>query len=80
MRLEKNFPSWFAELRPIYGPYESGMERFIKINKSKFIGQTAAKKELLNGPNICRTSFIIDADTSDAMGNEPIWAKTKKNL
>jgi dimethylglycine dehydrogenase len=78
MRLEKNFPSWFAELRPIYGPYESGMERFIKINKSKFIGQTAAKKELLNGPNICRTSFIIDADTSDAMGNEPIWAKTKK--
>ena len=22
MRLEKNFPTWFAELRPIYGPYE----------------------------------------------------------
>ena len=78
MRLEKNFPSWFAELRPIYGPYESRMERFIKINKSKFIGQKAAKQELLHGPKISRTSFIIDADTSDVSGDEPIWAKTEK--
>ena len=44
MRLEKNFPSWFAELRPIYGPYESRMERFIKINKPKFIGQRQQNK------------------------------------
>ena len=79
MRLEKNFPSWFAELRPIYGPYESRMERFIKINKSKFIGQKAAKQELLHGPKISRTSFIIDADTSDVSGDEPIWAKTEKD-
>ena len=79
MRLEKNFPSWFAELRPIYGPYESRMERFIKINKSKFIGQKAAKQELLDGPKISRTSFIIDADTSDVSGDEPIWAKTEKD-
>ena len=80
MRLEKNFPSWFAELRPIYGPYESRMERFIKINKPKFIGQKAAKQELLDGPKISRTSFIIDADTSDVSGDEPIWAKTEKDL
>ena len=79
MRLEKNFPSWFAELRPIYGPYESRMERFIKINKPKFIGQKAAKKELLHGPKISRTSFIIDADTSDVSGDESIWAKTEKD-
>ena len=78
MRLEKNFPSWFAELRPIYVPYESRMERFIKINKPKFIGQKAAKQELLDGPKISRTSFIIDADTSDVSSDEPIWAKTEK--
>ena len=24
MRLEKNFPTWFRELRPIYGPFEGG--------------------------------------------------------
>ena len=78
MRLEKNFPTWFAELRPIYGPYESGLARFININKGKFIGQAAAKKELLNGPKISRISFIINSDTSDVLGDEPIWAKTNE--
>ncbi len=44
MRLEKNFPTWFRELRPIYGPYEAGMERFIKLTKNDFIGREAAAK------------------------------------
>ena len=39
MRLEKNFPTWFRELRPIYGPYEGSMDRFIKLSKSDFIGR-----------------------------------------
>ena len=33
MRLEKNFPTWFAELRPIYGAVEGGMERFVRLDK-----------------------------------------------
>ena len=28
LRLEKNFPTWFRELRPIYGPFEAQMDRF----------------------------------------------------
>ncbi len=80
MRLEKNFPTWFAELRPIYGPYEGGMERFIKLNKSDFIGRSAATQELANGPKLRRTSFKISAGTCDVMGDEPIWAKTTKTF
>ena len=34
MRLEKNWPTWFAELRPIYGPFEGGMERFVRLDKA----------------------------------------------
>ena len=26
MRLEKNLPTWYRELRPIYGAYEGGMD------------------------------------------------------
>ena len=80
MRLEKNFPTWFAELRPIYGPFEGAMERFIKLNKSDFIGRAAATQELANGPKLRRTSFIISAGTCDVMGDEPIWAKTSKTF
>ena len=42
MRLEKNFPTWFRELRPIYGGFEAGMDRFIDLTKNDFIGRDAA--------------------------------------
>ncbi len=75
MRLEKNFPTWFAELRPIYGPYEGSMERFIKLSKNDFIGREPAARELDEGPKSRRVSLIIDADDTDVMGDEPIWAR-----
>ncbi|MBP0439676.1 GcvT family protein [Tianweitania sediminis] len=75
MRLEKNFPTWFRELRPIYGPYEGGMDRFIKLEKNDFIGREAAAKEHAEGPKLRRVSMIVDALDADVMGDEPIWAK-----
>ena len=75
MRLEKNFPTWFAELRPIYGPFEGAMERFTKLSKNDFIGRQAAAAEHANGPKLRRVSFIIEAGTADVMADEPIWAK-----
>ena len=75
MRLEKNFPTWFAELRPIYGPFEAGMERFTKLSKPDFIGRDPAQKELQEGPKLSRVTFIVDADNADVMHDEPVWAK-----
>ena len=75
MRLEKNFPTWFAELRPIYGPFEGSMERFIKLSKNDFIGREIAAKEHADGPKLRRVSFIIDAEDADVMADEPVWAK-----
>ena len=73
--LEKNFPTWFRELRPIYGPFEGGMERFIKLSKNDFIGREAAAKEHADGPKLMRTSFLVDALDADVMGDEPVWAR-----
>jgi len=74
MRLEKNFPTWFAELRPIYGPYEADMGRFIKLSKDGFIGRDAAVKEHAEGPRLKRVSFVVDTDNCDVIADEPIWA------
>ena len=79
MRLEKNFPTWYRELRPIYGPYEGAMDRFIKLEKNDFIGREAAAKEQAEGPKLRRVSFIVDAADADVMGDEPIWAKVSKD-
>src|SRR5690606_19084689 len=75
MRLEKNFPTWFRELRPIYGPFEGSMDRFVRLDKNDFIGREAAAKEKADGPKLRRVSFIVDALDADVMGDEPIWAK-----
>ena len=79
MRLEKNFPTWFRELRPIYGPFEGAMDRFIKLEKNDFIGREAAAKEHAAGPKLRRVSLVVDADDADVMGDEPIWAKVDRD-
>lgn len=75
MRLEKNFPTWFRELRPIYGPFEGAMDRFVKLERNDFIGREAAAVEHANGPKLRRVSFIVEATDADVMGDEPIWAR-----
>jgi dimethylglycine dehydrogenase len=80
MRLEKNFPTWFRELRPIYGPFEGAMERFIRLEKNDFIGREKAAKEKADGGKLRRVSMIVDALDADVMGDEPIWAKVSKDF
>ncbi len=75
MRLEKNFPTWFAELRPIYGPFEAGMERFVKLDKPDFIGCDAARSEAQTGGRLRRVTFALDAGDCDVMHDEPVWAR-----
>jgi len=72
MRLEKNFPTWFRELRPIYGPFEAGLERFVDLTKNDFIGRDGAAKEK-DEPPLKRVTFVVDADDADVIGDEPIW-------
>jgi dimethylglycine dehydrogenase len=75
MRLEKNFPTWFRELRPIYGPFEGSMDRFTRLEKNDFVGRDAAAKEQAEGPKLRRVSMVVEANGADVMGDEPIWAK-----
>jgi dimethylglycine dehydrogenase len=75
MRLEKNFPTWFRELRPIYGPFEGSMDRFVRLEKNDFIGREAAARERADGPKLRRVSMVVEARDADVMGDEPIWAR-----
>jgi len=77
LRLEKNFGTWFREFRPIYGPFEAGLDRFIKLDKPDFIGKAAALKEKQEGPKKTRIFMVVDADDCDVMGDEPIWVDGK---
>jgi dimethylglycine dehydrogenase len=74
---EKNFGSWSREFRPIYGPYEADLGRFVDLTKNDFIGRTAAAAEKQNGPARQRVSFVVDAADADAIGDEAVWKDGK---
>jgi dimethylglycine dehydrogenase len=73
MRIEKSFGSWAREYRPIYGPYEAGLGRFVDLNKGEFVGRAAALEEKESGGALRLASFTVDAGDADAIGDEPIW-------
>jgi dimethylglycine dehydrogenase len=73
MRLEKSFGTWAREYRPIYGPYEAGLGRFVDLKKHAFVGREAAAAEKSSGGERRLITLSVDARDADAIGDEPIW-------
>ena len=73
MRVEKSFGTWAREFRPIYGPLEAGLDRFVDFKKPEFVGRDAAREEKASGGKLRLVSFVVDAADADALGDEPIW-------
>ena len=74
LRLEKNYGSWAREFRPIYGPLEAGLDRFVAYDKdADFIGKEAAIEEKDSGGKLRLKTFVVDARDADVIGDEPIW-------
>src|SRR6202522_1616431 len=73
MRIEKSFGSWAREFRPIYGPFEAGLDRFVDFKKGEFIGRSAAAEEKDGGGALRLVTLQVEAADADAIGDEPIW-------
>ena len=65
--MEKSFGSWAREYRPIYGPYEAGLDRFVDLNKPEFVGREAAVAEKSQGGARKLITLEIDARDCDAL-------------
>lgn len=74
LRLEKSYGSWSREYRPLYGPLEAGLGRFVALKKeANFIGKTAAIEEKLSGGSLRLVTLVLDANDADVLGDEPIF-------
>ncbi|HET9108325.1 MAG TPA: FAD-dependent oxidoreductase [Steroidobacteraceae bacterium] len=73
MRIEKGFGTWAREYRPIYGPHEAGLGRFVALGKGDFVGRTAARQERAEGGAMRLVAFAVNAGDADAIADEPIW-------
>jgi glycine cleavage system aminomethyltransferase T len=77
LRIEKSFGTWAREFRPIYGPHEAGLGRFVDFKKGDFVGRAAALEERDSGGKLRLVTFSVDAADADASGDEPIWHRTR---
>jgi len=73
LRLEKSYKLVGTEMSIEYAPFESGLHRFVKLDKGDFIGKQALVAWQKKGfENIFVTLEVHDVDDADALGNNPI--------
>ncbi|MBZ7922912.1 FAD-dependent oxidoreductase [Ensifer adhaerens] len=74
LRVEKSFGSWAREYRPLYGPVEAGLGRFVAAGKdADFIGKAAVVQEKVEGGALRLRTFLLEAGDADVIGDEPIY-------
>ena len=78
LRLEKGFGSWAREYRPIYDPFEAGLDRFVRLDKD-FIGRDALERKYSAagpGRKLQLCTWTVESEPGragvDVTGDEPI--------
>jgi dimethylglycine dehydrogenase len=66
LRLEKCYRSWKVDLTQEYTPLEASLDRFIRLNKTGFIGREALLAQQQEGLTQRLVPLIVDADDADA--------------
>jgi len=74
MRMEKSYRMWGSDMTPDYTPFETSLDRFVRMKKGDFIGKAQLEKQLAAGvPNRFITLEIHGVTDADPLGNEPLF-------
>lgn len=68
MRMEKGFLHWKADLISEFDPFETGLDRFVKLDKPDFVGKDALIQRQNDGPRKKLVTLKIDATHAPAYG------------
>ena len=75
LRIEKSYRMVGTELSIEYAPYESGLDRFVHLNKGDFIGCDALVRWRESGFSNAFVTMLVDGiDDTDALSNNPIFS------
>jgi dimethylglycine dehydrogenase len=77
MRMEKGFLHWKADLLTEFDPFETALDRFVKLDKGEFIGKAALVARMANGPQKKLVTLKIDATHAPARGGASLMRGDK---
>ncbi|MDA7963964.1 FAD-dependent oxidoreductase [Ruegeria sp.] len=66
MRMEKGFLHWKADLITEFTPFETGLDRFVKLDKPDFVGKQALVQRQAEGLRQKLVTLQVDADHAPA--------------
>jgi dimethylglycine dehydrogenase len=74
MRMEKSYRMWGSDMTPDYTPFETSLDRFVRMKKGDFLGKPQLEKQLAAGvPNRFITLEVHGVSDADPQGNEPLF-------
>ncbi|WP_317057588.1 GcvT family protein [Roseovarius rhodophyticola] len=72
MRLEKGFLHWKSDILTEFDPFETGLDRFVRMNKPDFIGKAALENRRKQGPQKKLVTLEIDSRDAPAHGGASV--------
>ena len=76
MRLEKGYRSWKADLTSDYTMLESGLGRWVNLNKDDFVGKAALQAEHQAGAKQTFITLTLDDPTDGESFGEAVYLST----
>ncbi len=73
LRLEKSYRAMYRDMNTELTALESGLERFVKLDKCDFIGRKALVEQRAAGLKRRLTPIAIDTDDASAIMNEGVY-------
>jgi dimethylglycine dehydrogenase len=73
LRLEKSYRGWGSDINTEVSPWEAGFDRFVHLDKGRFVGREALVRQRLTGVKKRIVTLEVDAADTDARGNEPVF-------
>nr|WP_309502766.1 FAD-dependent oxidoreductase [uncultured Roseovarius sp.] len=77
MRMEKGFLHWKADLLTEFDPFETSLDRFVKLEKGDFIGKGALLKRKVDGLRKKLVTLKVDANHAPAHGGASLMLDGK---
>ncbi|MFT4620543.1 MAG: dimethylglycine dehydrogenase [Sulfitobacter sp.] len=77
MRLEKGYLHWKADILTEFDPFETGLDRFIDMNKADFVGKIALEKRHAQGGGKQLVTLTLDSTDAAAHGGASVMRDGK---
>ncbi|MEM8917055.1 MAG: glycine cleavage T C-terminal barrel domain-containing protein, partial [Pseudomonadota bacterium] len=72
MRMEMGFLHWKADILTEFDPFETGLGRFVRLEKADFVGKDALARRAAVGPRKRLVTLALDCDHAPAHGGASV--------